>query len=57
MNNTALNRTKRRPIVKLCPGAEKIIRDVPPHIGLTGDALRWCVERCVAAQRKADAKK
>ena len=46
----------RKRTVKLCPAAEKIIGKIPPNIGLTGDALRWLVERCVAAQRKADAK-
>lgn len=46
--------TKRKPIVKLCPSAEKILREIPPYIGLTGDALRVMVERCVKAQRKYD---
>lgn len=45
----------RKRIVKLCPAAEKIIREIPPYIGLTGDALRATVERCVKAQRKHDA--
>lgn len=44
----------RKRILKLCPAAEKFITDIPPHCGLTGDALRWLVERCVKAQRKHD---
>jgi hypothetical protein len=46
----------RRRIVRLCPAAEKIIREIPTYIGLTGDALRATVERCVKAQRKWDTK-
>ena len=45
----------RKRTVKLCPAAEKIIASIPPYIGLTGDALRALVERCVKAQRKHDA--
>ena len=48
-------KNKRKRIVKLCPAAEKIIAGIPPYIGLTGDALRATVERCVKAQRKYDA--
>lgn len=44
----------RKRIVKLCPAAEKIIKDIPPYIGLTGDALRATVERCVKVQRRHD---
>lgn len=46
----------RKRAVKLCPGAERIIASIPPYIGLTGDALRSVVERCVKAQRKFDNK-
>jgi hypothetical protein len=46
----------RRRVVKLCPAAEKIIRGIPPYIGLTGDALRATVERCVKAQRAFDSR-
>lgn len=47
---------KRKRIVKLCPAAEKIVASIPPYIGLTGDALRATVERCVKAQRLHDDK-
>lgn len=42
--------------LKLCPAAEKIISEIPPFVGVTGDALRWVVKRCVRAQRNHDAK-
>lgn len=48
-----INQPRKR-LVKLCPAAEKIIEDIPPYIGLTGDALRATVERCVKAQRQHD---
>jgi hypothetical protein len=48
------NPTNRKRIVKLCPAVEKMIRENPPYIGLTGDALRWMIERAVKAQRKHD---
>jgi hypothetical protein len=44
----------RRRTLKLCPAAEKAIGEIPPYIGLTGDALRAIIERCVKAQRQYD---
>ena len=46
--------TRRKRLVKLCPAAEKIIKEIPLYIGLTGDALRATIERCVKAQRLHD---
>ena len=41
---------QRKRYYTLCPAVERIIREIPPYIGLTGDALRATVEKCVKAQ-------
>lgn len=56
MSHTSRSGGKKRRPVKLCPAAEKIITEIPPYIGLTGNALRWIVKRCIKAQQAHEAK-